>query len=386
MYNMKKVIVTGVVGQDGANMVEYLLANTDAQVFGMMRRSANPNYENLQKVINNARFKIVYGDLTDSVSIDNLVRTIKPDYFINFAANSFVGCSWKMPLQVFDANTLGVIRCLEAIKRYQPTCRFYQAGSSEEFGNVQYSPQDMKHPMMPRSPYGASKCAAHHIVKVYRESYNLYAVCGVLFNHEGTKRGEEFVTRKISKGVAKIYRQLEAGQEPTPIELGNVDSIRDWSDSEDFMDGVWRMLNQEIYRADLKEELDKAFLTFDEEKTRFISKRLKEYILANGQANSIRQFVNEAFEVAQIKGVWTNPIAGNNPLNEVFVTREVVVDKPLKTLVRISKEFYRPAEVDCLLGDNTEAIKELGWTPKTTFKELVKKMVVHDIELTKKIV
>ena len=209
---MRKIIITGILGQDGANMAEYLLRDKSNHVYGMMRRVANPNYDNISKFKKNKNFKLVVGDLTDEVSINELVKDIKPDYFVNFAANSFVGVSWKMPAHVFDVNAVGVVRCLEAIRNFAPDCRFYSAGSSEEFGDVDYSPQDMKHPMKPRSPYGASKCAAHHIVKVYRESYDMYAVHGLLFNHEGTKRGEEFVTRKITMGVAKLSHQIRQQQ------------------------------------------------------------------------------------------------------------------------------------------------------------------------------
>ena len=239
-----KIIVTGVLGQDGANMVEYLLKNTAAEIYGMIRRSSNPNFVNCNGFISNPRFNLVYGDLSDSVSIDNLVREIQPDYFINFGAQSFVGCSWTIPLQTFDINATGVARCLEAIRRFKPNCRFYSAGSSEEFGDVATIPQDINHPIRPRSPYGASKAACRHLVKVYRESYNLYAIHGILFNHEGTKRGEEFVTRKITNGVARIHHAINNGKSFEPIELGNLDAKRDWSDSEDFVDGVWKMLNQ----------------------------------------------------------------------------------------------------------------------------------------------
>ena len=186
----------------------------------MMRRSANPNFENAKNFKEHPNFEFVYGDLTDDVSIDKLVREIQPEYFINFAANSFVGCSWDMPEQVFDVNAMGVLRCLEAIRKFQPTCRFYSAGSSEEFGDVDYSPQDIRHPIKP-SPYGASKkAAARHLVKVYRESYDMYALHCILFNHEGTKRGEEFVTRKISKGVARIAMRLKLAR---PLSLLNLE-------------------------------------------------------------------------------------------------------------------------------------------------------------------
>ena len=204
-----KIIITGILGQDGANMAEYLVKNTNAKIFGMMRRSANPNFINCKNFIEHPNFEFIYGDLTDSVSIDNLVRQIQPDYFINFGAQSFVGCSWDIPLQTFDVNATGVVRCLEAIRRFKPDCKFYSAGSSEELGDVIYTPQDLNHPLRPRSPYGASKASARHVVKVYRDSYKLYAIHGLLFNHEGTKRGEEFVTRKITKGVARIYHAIK---------------------------------------------------------------------------------------------------------------------------------------------------------------------------------
>jgi len=244
-----------------------------------------------------------------------------------------------------NVNALGVLRCLEAIRKFKPDCRFYSAGSSEEWGNVDYSPQDINHPIKPRSPYGASKAAARHLVKVYRESYNMYAVHGILFNHEGTKRGEEFVTRKISKGVARIKDALDSmifeEEAPDPIELGNLDAKRDWSDSRDFIEGVWLMLNQDSP---------------------------KDYILSSGEAHSIRDFIEKAFAVAGIKGSWYG-----EGLDEVFVDGNQV-------LVRINPEFYRPAEVDLLLGDSTPIREELGWEPKISFDKLVESMVLYDIE------
>jgi GDPmannose 4,6-dehydratase len=350
-----KIIVTGVLGQDGANMVEYLLRNTTAEIYGMIRRSSNPNFVNCGGFINNSRFKLVYGDLSDSVSIDNLVREIQPDYFINFGAQSFVGCSWNIPLQTFDINATGVARCLEAIRRFKPNCRFYSAGSSEEFGDVTTIPQDINHPIRPRSPYGASKAACRHLVKVYRESYNLYAIHGILFNHEGTKRGEEFVTRKITKGVARIYHAIKNGKSFEPIELGNLDAKRDWSDSEDFVDGVWKMLNQET---------------------------AKDYILSSNETHSIREFIQIAFNEAGIDGVWH----GSNINEEYSVsTKYAIANDPISSiLVKINEKFYRPAEVDLLMGDSIPARKELGWSPNVDFKALVKKMVAHDISVLDK--
>jgi len=350
MSMKKKVLVTGVLGQDGANMVEYLLKNTDYDIFGMIRRSSNPNFINCQSFINDSRFKLIYGDLSDSVSIDSIVQNIKPDYFINFGAQSFVGCSWEIPLQTFDTNATGVARCLEAIRKRSPSCRFYSAGSSEEFGDVAYSPQDINHPIKPRSPYGASKASARHIVKVYRESYNLYAVHGILFNHEGTKRGEEFVTRKITKGVAKIKKAIDNNQVFAPIELGNIDSKRDWSDSEDFVDGVWKMLNQE---------------------------KPKDYILSSNETHSIREFIELAFKSAKIDGAWH----GQGLSEEYSITTEYALknDPASSVLIKINPKFYRPAEVDLLLGDSNPAREELGWQPKISFNQLVKKMVDHDL-------
>ncbi len=346
-----KIIITGILGQDGANMCEYLLKNTDAQIYGMMRRTSNPNFINCNKFINNNRFKFIYGDLTDSISIDNTIIEIQPDYFINFAAQSFVGCSWEIPLQTFEVNATGVARCLEAIRRFQPKCRFYSAGSSEEFGDVQYSPQDILHPVRPRSPYGASKAAARHLVKVYRESYNLYAVHGILFNHEGTKRGEEFVTRKITKGVARIIHGIRNKKSFAPIELGNLDAKRDWSDSEDFVDGVWKMLNQQ---------------------------KPKDYVLSSNETHTIREFINKAFAVVNIDGVWH----GNGTNEELSLPNYMMEEHEIcsSVLVKINPKFYRPAEVELLLGDSTPAREELGWKPKISFDNLVERMVKYDID------
>ncbi len=373
-----KIIVTGILGQDGANMVEYLLKNTTAEIYGMIRRSSNPNFINCLNFIGDSRFKLVYGDLSDSVSIDNLVREIQPDYFINFAAQSFVGCSWNIPLQTFDTNATGVVRCLEAIRRFKPNCRFYSAGSSEEFGDVSAIPQDITHPIRPRSPYGASKAAARHAVKVYRESYNLYAIHGILFNHEGTKRGEEFVTRKITKGVARIYHALKNNKTFNPIELGNLYAKRDWSDSEDFVDGVWKMLNQEIYRKeDFQPELYR-----EESYSKNLLKNIKDYVLSSDETHSIREFIEIAFNEIGIEGVWH----GTGILEEYSIsTKYAIANDPLSSvLIKVNEKFYRPAEVDLLMGDSTPARTELNWLPKTDFQGLVKKMVAHDISLLDK--
>src|ERR1035437_9103392 len=228
------VFVTGVRGQDGSLMVDYLLRETSASVVGGARRLSVGNHININHLENEPRFQLVNFDLTDSHSIYKIIEYAKPDYFINFAAQSFVASSWDFARQTWQVNSTGVLDCLEAIRKVKPDCRFYNAGSSEEFGNVTYSPQDEKHPLRPRSPYGASKAAARQLIKVYRESYSLYAVQGWLFNHEGVRRGEEFVTRKITKGVVRVVKELKncnvALNTFKPIELGNVDAKRDWSD------------------------------------------------------------------------------------------------------------------------------------------------------------
>ena len=342
----KKVLITGILGQDGANMAEYLLEITAHEIYGMARRSGSPNYSNIEDFRDNERFRLVDGDLTDSASIDNLVKKIKPDYFINFGANSFVGGSWDMPLQVFETNTLGVIRCLEAIKKFKPECRFYSAGSSEEFGDVDYSPQDIKHPIKPRSPYGASKAAARHLVKVYRESYNLFAVHSILFNHEGTRRGEEFVTRKITKKVAEIANKLKTGEEFEPLQLGNIDAKRDWSDSKAFMRAVWMMLNQD---------------------------EPKDYVLASGKTHSVKEFVQVAFQNAGVSGLWSG-----TGLDAKYLHGGPPV------LAEINEKWYRPAEVQVLHGDASEIKKDLGWEPEILFDKLVKSMVDYDLELYSK--
>jgi len=358
----KIVIVTGVTGQDGSHMIDYLLENTDTVIFGGVRRLSVYNHNNLSH-IHSDRFFLVNFDLTDSHSIASLVEKIKPDYFINFAAQSFVASSWDFARQTWETNCTSVLDILEAIRLYRPSCRFYNAGSSEEFGNVSYSPQDESHPLKPRSPYGASKAAARQIVKVYRDSYNLYAIQSWLFNHEGTRRGEEFVTRKISKGVARISFELSQNQVPTPIELGNIYAKRDWSDSEDFVRCVWMMLNQERYRLDLKSELYRVPIY-----NRESIDSLKEYVLSSNETHTIKEFIELAFSFLNINGYWVG-----SDIDEKFILSDTDI-----VLISINPNFYRPAEVELLLGNSNQFRNDFNWTPNTTFNELVKKMVAHD--------
>ncbi len=363
----KKVIVTGVSGQDGSYMADYLIANTPHLVYGMVRRTAKPDYSNLDKVLNNPRFQLVVGDLSDSQSIDSLVQRIKPDYFINLAAQSFVKSSWDVPEMTFDINATGVIRCLEALRRHAPQCRFYNAGSSEEYGDVITTPQDETHPPRSRSYYGASKVGARQAVKVARESQpGLYAVQGLLFNHESERRGEEFVTRKITLGVARIAKALKEDVFFAPIELGNLDAKRDWSHAEDFVDGIWRMLNQDVYLVRWVGGTDGSLpLT-----------QLGEYVLASGETHTVREFVEKAFAVAGIEGKWLK-----NGISDTKETYQLRLPGRLNdALVRINPAFHRPAEVDLLWGDSTRARTELGWTPKVSFNQLVERMVKSDLK------
>lgn len=344
----KKVIVSGVSGQDGSYMVDHLLATTDHLVYGMVRRTAKSDYSNLSLAMSNPRFTFVTGDLSDTASIDNLVREIRPDYLVNLAAQSFVGSSWAIAETTFDANAVGVLRILEAVRKHAPHCRVYSAGTSEEFGRVEYSPQDEKHPLRPQSPYGAAKCAARHLVRVYRESYHLFAIHSTLFNHESPRRGVEFVTRKITLGVARIAKAIRDGVPFEPIELGNLDARRDWSDARDFVEGIWMMLNQE---------------------------RPAEYVLGSGEVHTVREFVELAFAEAGITGPHNGSYIGSVGLHEQYGAH-----LPNWTpLVTINPSFYRPAEVALLHADSSRARAELGWAPKRTFSQLVSDMVTSDL-------
>ena len=352
LINTNKVVfITGVTGQDGSFMADYLLKNTDYIIFGGARRLSIKNHENISHLENNPRFHLVNFDLSDTHNISKIIELLKPDYFINLAAQTFVGSSWDFPAQTWECNTTSVIHILEAIRQHKPSCRFYNAGSSEEFGDVSYIPQDENHPARPRSPYGASKSAARQLVKVYRESYNLYAIQGLLFNHEGTRRGEEFVTRKITKGVARIKKAILEGKSFESIELGNVKAKRDWSDAEDFVDGIWKMLNQEAPN---------------------------EYVLSSNETHTIAEFVWYAFKAADIEGAWH----GQAESAEFSIsTKDAIKYEPVSSvLVKINPKFYRPAEVDLLLGDSTKARKELKWKPETSFEQLVDKMVKNDLK------
>ena len=298
--------------------------------------------------------------MNDSNNIHNIIEKLQPDYFINFAAQSYVACSWDFVKITWETNCTSVIDILDAIKIHKPSCRLYQAGSSEEFGNVSYSPQDENHPLKPRSPYGASKVASRQIIKVYRESYNLYVIQGWLFNHEGTRRGDDFVTRKITKNVARINNLIKHNQPFISIELGNIYAKRDWSDAEDFIDGVWRMLNQDIYNKNYNGVPC-------------------EYVFSSNETHTIKEFIELSFNYINIIGYWKNDT--DDIINEKYCYTNDNNDEII--LVQINPSFYRLAEVDTLFGNSNKARNELDWLPKISFNELIKKMIKNDIELLK---
>ena len=337
---MKKIIVTGVTGQDGSHMVDYLLKNTDYKIYGTARRLSVKNHENILHLEGESRFELISMDLNDAHSIRDVVIDIQPDFFINFAAQSFVAGSWDYPIQTWITDADAVLHILESIRRFAPQCRFYNAGSSEEFGDVIYTPQNEEHPLKPQSPYGAAKCGARHIVRVYRESYKMYAVQGWLFNHEGNRRGLDFVTRKITHTVARIKIAIDKGKKAPTLKLGNIEAMRDWSDAEDFMSGVWLMMNQE---------------------------KPKNYVLGSGKMHTVREFLEETLKCAGIKFKSSGKEEG-----EKYHTKDGLL------IFEVDRKFYRPAEVHELCGDPSLAEKELGWTRQTDFQGLVEKMYQND--------
>jgi len=381
------IIITGVTGQDGSLMTDYLLANTSFMIFGGVRRLSVSNHKNILHLSDNERFECINFDLTDAHVIEKAISIIKPAYFINLAAQSFVKSSWDFPAQTWAVNSTGVLHILEAIHRHVPTCRVYNAGSSEEFGNVLYSPQDEFHSLRPRSPYGASKAAARHLIKVYRESYKMYALQGWLFNHEGVRRGEEFVTRKITKYVANFSKKLnknniESIKRIQPLELGYVKIKRDWSDAEDCVDAIWRMLNQEKYNEQIKNLVSfslSKYGTFSAELTEKLSMLIKEYVVSSGEDHTIDEFVQKAFKYIGIEGKWEG-----EGINTKFIYESgSSAIQPGTVLVKINTDFYRPAEVENLCGDSSAIKRDLKWQPKTAFSQLIEKMVKNDLEFLK---
>jgi len=339
----KIAFITGVTGQDGAYLSELLLQK-GYRVHGLQRRSSVNNTERLDALYKQYhpknQFSLHYGDMTDSTNLIRLISEIKPTEIYNLAAQSHVHVSFETPEYTANADALGTLRLLEAIRilHLQQSVRFYQASTSELYGKVQETPQTETTPFYPRSPYAAAKLYAYWITINYREAYGMHASNGILFNHESPARGETFVTRKITKAVAAIAK---GSQEH--LVLGNIDAKRDWGHARDYADGMWRILQQE---------------TPDD------------YVLATGETYSVREFVELAFKEVGITIEWRG-----KGLEELGINQENG-----KIVVKISPEFFRPTEVDLLLGDATKAKHKLGWTPTVTFRELVKEMVTADLE------
>lgn len=338
----KRALITGIRGQDGAYLAKFLLEK-GYEVYGADRRSGDSSFWRLKELGIEKDVKIVYMDLLELTNIMRVIEKIMPDEVYNLAAQSFVHASFEQPILTAEIDAIGVLRILEALRIIKPDTKFYQASTSEMFGKVQEIPQKETTPFYPRSPYGVAKLFGHWITVNYRESYNMFACSGILFNHESPLRGLEFVTRKITYGVARIKYGLQ-----DKIVLGNLDAKRDWGYAGDYVEGMWLMLQQ---------------------------KNPDDYVLATGETHSVREFAELAFRVAGYEIVWEG-----EGLNTKGIDK-----KTGKILVEVSSEYYRPAEVDILIGDPKKAREKLGWEPKTKFEELVRMMVEADIRRVEKI-
>lgn len=339
----KKALITGVTGQDGSYLAELLLEK-GYEVHGMVRRSSVEKRERIDHLEGNPNFTVHYGDLSDSLSLVRLIGSIKPDEIYNLAAQSHVGVSFDVPEYTADVVATGVLRVLEAVRicGLEKTCRIYQASTSELYGKVEEVPQRETTPFHPYSPYAVAKQYGFWIVKEYREAYNMFCCNGILFNHESERRGETFVTRKISLAAARIAQ----GKQDV-LYLGNLSSLRDWGYAKDYVECMWLILQNE---------------------------KPEDFVIATGEQHSVREFCEHAFREAGIELEFKGE--GMD---------EVGIDKATgKTVIKVSPEFYRPTDVVNLWGDPTKAKTELGWNPtKTTFEELVKIMVAHDMKLVK---
>ena len=335
----KTAIITGITGQDGSYLAELLL-DKGYNVYGLVRRTSQPAQGRnlINHLMINDNFKLVNGDLTDQSSIDNAVKEIQPDEFYNLGAQSFVPESWRSPTMTADVTGLGALRCLEAIKLVKPDCKFYQAGSSEQFGEVREIPQNELTPFYPRSPYGCAKVFAYEITRNYRESYGLFACTGILFNHESPRRGLEFVTRKVTMTVARIAKGLDEF-----LSIGNVKAKRDWGFAGDYVEMQWRMLQQE---------------------------NPEDFVIATGETHSVQEMIDLAFSRVNLELSWSGEGVDTIAKDQNGIVR-----------VKTNPKFFRPAEVDLLVGDYSLAAEKLGWKPATSFSELVEMMVDSDLKI-----
>ena len=329
MKGSKRALITGITGQDGSYLSEFLLEK-NYEVYGLIRRSSSFNTGRIDHLYQDPhekgiRLKLVYGDLNDASSLNQIIKTIQPDEIYNLGAQSHVKVSFGVPEYTGDVTALGTTRLLEAIRESGIKTKFYQASSSEMYGNIKQFPQNEKTPFYPRSPYGVAKVYAYWMTVNYREAYNMFACNGILFNHESPRRGETFVTRKITMALARIKHGLQE-----KLYLGNLDAKRDWGFAGDYVEAMWRMLQQ---------------------------KKADDYVIATGETHSVREFLEEAFSYAGLS--W-------------------------KKYVKIDQRYFRPTEVDCLIGDSSKAQKILKWKPKVNFSQLVRMMVDSDMKLVAK--
>lgn len=344
----KRALITGVTGQDGAYLAEFLLAK-GYEVHGIKRRASSFNTERLDHLYQDpherdVRLRLHYGDLTDATNLIRIVQQVQPDEIYNLAAQSHVAVSFDTPEYTANADALGTLRLLEAIRILGLTAktRFYQASTSEMFGKVQETPQRETTPFYPRSPYGAAKVYAHWITVNYREAYGLYACSGILFNHESPIRGETFVTRKITRALTRIHEGLE-----TCLYLGNLDSLRDWGHAKDYVRAQWLMLQQEAP---------------------------EDFVIATGEQHSVREFVSSAARRLKMEIEWRGQ----------GVEESGVDTRTGRTVVKVDPRYFRPTEVDTLLGDATKARTKLGWKPEHSFEQLIDEMVREDLQLAKR--
>ena len=336
---MKRALITGVNGQDGSYLAELLLEK-GYKVYGLMRRKSSVDYGNVEHIKDKIEF--IYADMADVVSLTNAMRISQADEVYNLAAQSFVGTSWEQPVATAEIDGIGALNMLEAIRMIKPNAKFYQASTSEMYGLVQAIPQNEDTPFYPRSPYGVAKLYGHWITKNYRESYDMYACSGILFNHESERRGKEFVTRKITDAVARIKFGVQE-----VLELGNLDAKRDWGHAKDYVRAMWLMLQQD--------EAD-------------------DYVIATNETRTVREFVERTFMYVGIEIIW-----------EGSEVNEIGKDKATgKIVVKINPDFFRPAEVDILIGDPIKAETKLGWKREIPFVELVERMIKNDLMLVEK--
>ncbi len=336
----KKALITGITGQDGSYLAELLLSK-GYEVHGIIRRSSSFNTSRISSILENENLKTYYGDVTDTSNLNRILEKVEPDEIYNLAAQSHVKVSFEIPEYTSSVDALGTLRFLDAIKTTGVKTKFYQASTSELYGKVLQTPQSENTPFNPRSPYGVAKLYAYWSIVIYRDAYNIFATNGILFNHESPRRGETFVTRKITMATARIKLGLQ-----DILYIGNLDAKRDWGYAPEYVEGMWRMLQQESPN---------------------------DYVLATGETYSVRQFIEAAFDELDISVEWKS-----NGVDEYGVDQ-----KTGKIIVKVDPNYYRPLEVDELIGDPQKAKNELGWQAKTKFKDLVSIMVKSDFNKLK---